>query len=398
LLVAATAILGAFEIAHQASTPLGAAQEALPLLQLVSVSSTVVDVSAGDASIEFTLAASDDYSGISAVGISAGCSSATVPGQGVNLSWNRYHLPAGSQTLELVSGTVNDGVWRGTGIVRGFSGACEIDGWLIDLCDVSGCVSYLTDPMSEAAGDGFCDPDDYPVCQLRPLPFAPPAIQIVDTGPIDTVPPNILALSVSKPGLAESRFMESDEGVRPGVQIPGSASIVWPDGTSEDLTVEGVSTGTRIFGAGIDLVIEGLRRDRTGALVVPEGRSLIAGLDAGVADAEVIEVWVYSAPRIVAAARSDGSGATRLEIPLPVPLDGGPPIVSGPHTLQMRIPGSSGMFIVNVAIEIGVPIPSGIQAGRTGVPESHARPTVIAASVAAIFALGRWKSTFFERE
>jgi hypothetical protein len=83
---------------------------------------------------------------------------------------------------------------------------------------------------------------------------------------------------------------------------------------------------------------------------------------------QVIEVWLFSTPRLVAAYRIDDTECHLLAIPLSAPLDGQGPVSAGAHTLQLAIPTSSGMQAVNVGVTVGTPMPASVPAGEGSVP------------------------------
>jgi len=79
---------------------------------------------------------------------------------------------------------------------------------------------------------------------------------------------------------------------------------------------------------------------------------------------QVIEAWVFSEPRLVAAHLTQDLPCQRFSIPVVAPLDGGGPVSAGPHTLQLALPTASGMQAVNVGVTVGGPVPASVPAGE----------------------------------
>jgi len=78
----------------------------------------------------------------------------------------------------------------------------------------------------------------------------------------------------------------------------------------------------------------------------------------------VIEAWMFSTPRLVAAHRIEDQPCQTFTIPVDAPLDGGGPVVSGAHTLQLALPTASGMQAVNIGVTVGGPVPASVPAGE----------------------------------
>jgi len=83
---------------------------------------------------------------------------------------------------------------------------------------------------------------------------------------------------------------------------------------------------------------------------------------------QVIEVWMFSTPRLVAAHLIGPGECQTFTIPLGAPLDGGGPVSAGAHTLQLALPTASGMQAVNVGVTVGGPVPASVPAGEGVVP------------------------------
>lgn len=164
-----------------------------------------------------------------------------------------------------------------------------------------------------------------------------------------------------------------DGGVAPSLAA-GVAVLRAVDGTSTPLVVTSpVANDLRYSTDGLTVtftgapgtsVATGLVVDRNGEVVCEVCTALESGI--------VIEVWMFSAPRLVAAHLTDGGACQRFSIPVVAPLDGGGPVGAGAHTLQLAIPTASGMQAVNVGVTVGSPVPARVPAGEGGVPSGAA--------------------------
>ena len=154
-------------------------------------------------------------------------------------------------------------------------------------------------------------------------------------------------------------------GVLPSAPV-GSGEWVQADGSAVPLVVSSpgrnqvryVADGVQVTftgGAGSD-VSRGLVADQNGEVVCEICLQLAAG--------QVIEVWMFSEPRLVAAHLTDGLPCQRFSVPVVSPLDGGGPVVAGAHTLQLALPTASGMQAVNVGVTVGGPVPGSVPAGE----------------------------------
>ncbi len=91
------------------------------------------------------------------------------------------------------------------------------------------------------------------------------------------------------------------------------------------------------------------------------------------APGSIVEIWAFSTPRLVAAAVVDERGCIDVMIPLSAPLDGGPAIEAGQHTLQVVLPMDDGLgrLAVNVGVTVGGLTPTSLPAGE-GMPTGAA--------------------------
>jgi hypothetical protein len=184
--------------------------------------------------------------------------------------------------------------------------------------------------------------------------------------------------------------------VAPGGVVPeqpvGVGEWVQPDGSAVPLVVSSpgrnqlryVADGVQVTftgGAGSD-VARGLVADPNGEVVCEICLELAAG--------QVIEVWMFSSPRLVAAHLTEDLPCQRFTIPVVAPLDGGGPVVAGVHTLQLALPTASGMQAVNVGVTVGGPVPGSVPAGEGPVvPAGLVAFVLLAGLVAGVAGLRR---------
>ena len=100
----------------------------------------------------------------------------------------------------------------------------------------------------------------------------------------------------------------------------------------------------------------------------------------------VVEVWINSQPRLVAAALVPEDGGTvAFAIPTGAPLDGGGAIEDGAHTLELRMYTEDGFEVVATGITIGQVVPTSVPAGEGSVPSGAVLLALLAAA-GALFA------------
>jgi hypothetical protein len=98
----------------------------------------------------------------------------------------------------------------------------------------------------------------------------------------------------------------------------------------------------------------------------------------------VIEAWMFSTPRLVAAHRIEDLPCQTFAIPVGAPLDGAGPLPAGAHTLQLALPTASGMQAVNVGVTVGGPVPASVPAGEGSVPFGAVLLALLAAAGAVV--------------
>jgi hypothetical protein len=182
-------------------------------------------------------------------------------------------------------------------------------------------------------------------------------------------------------------FLLSPDGTTPSA---ASGTAVWQqaDGTAVPLTVSSPAPGQVRYEA------DGVRLTLTGAAGTNTSRGLVANpngeveceICATLAAGGVIEAWMFSTPRLVAAWSIADLPCQRFTIPVASPLDGGGAVSAGAHTLQLVLPTAQGMQAVNVGVTVGGPVPGAIPAGDG--PTAPARldvlPLLLLAGAAAV--------------
>jgi hypothetical protein len=142
---------------------------------------------------------------------------------------------------------------------------------------------------------------------------------------------------------------------------------VWQqaDGTAVPLTVSSPAPGqVRYEADGVQLTLTGAAgTDVTRGLVANAAGEVECEICAVLASGGVIEAWMFSEPRLVAAWRVEDLPCQTFTIPVVSPLDGGGSVSAGAHTLQLALPTASGMQAVNVGVTVGGPVPASVPAG-----------------------------------
>jgi hypothetical protein len=99
-------------------------------------------------------------------------------------------------------------------------------------------------------------------------------------------------------------------------------------------------------------------------LVVSPAGEVVCEVCLDLATVNVIEAWMFSTPRLVAAHRIGAEPCQTFAIPVGAPLDGGGPVAAGAHTLQLALPTASGIQAVNVGVTVGGLVPASVPAGE----------------------------------
>jgi len=157
------------------------------------------------------------------------------------------------------------------------------------------------------------------------------------------------------------------------------------DGSVTPLTLTALSGGRIRYSA------DGLQVTFTGGAGSSASRGLVVGAEGTItcevctalAEGQVIEAWMFSEPRLVAAHAIDGLPCQTFVVPVGSPLDGGGPVAAGAHTLQLALPTASGMAAVNVGVTVGGPVPASVPAG-----EGPVLPSAWLLAIAGLVVLG----------
>ena len=199
--------------------------------------------------------------------------------------------------------------------------------------------------------------------QIRSLLDVPVTFEPFCTSASDC-PPAPAAAPDPGPG-----YLPTAGGAAPTV-TPGSASIVTSSGEAVVPEVGfgddgGLGSGAVVISTPeLTVAVAGDRgaSPAAGAVAAPGGE-IVSRIEADIPAGAVVEVWLFSTPRLVAAARADEAGQVDVTVPLSAPLDGGGPVEPGTHTMQLLIPTSSGLIGVNVGVTVGGPVPTSVPSG-----------------------------------
>jgi hypothetical protein len=147
---------------------------------------------------------------------------------------------------------------------------------------------------------------------------------------------------------------------------------VWQqaDGTSVPLQISSPGSGQlRYAAAGLTITLTGSGGSSTsGGLVADAAGEILCEVCTELESGGVIEAWMFSSPRLVAARAVTDAPCQTFTVPLAAPLDGGGPVSAGAHTLQIALPTASGMQAVNVGVTVGGPVPASVPAGEGTLP------------------------------
>ena len=183
----------------------------------------------------------------------------------------------------------------------------------------------------------------------------------------------------------------------PGGALPALAPTVgeWQreDGSVEPLGQSAPAPRTLRYSAeGIEITFFGSAGSGpTNGLIVDPNGEIVCEVCLSLAAGQVIEAWMFSEPRLVAAHRVEDLPCQRFAVPVASPLDGGGPVDVGVHTLQLVLPTESGVQAVNVGVTVGAAVPARIPAGDGEVPLG-AVPFLLLGALSALL-IGRRLST-----
>lgn len=239
---------------------------------------------------------------------------------------------------------------------------------------IPGMADLLTDPPSRSHGDAVdcvvgagCNVGGTTFFGGAPYRFFAAAHIDPPTPPVTTDPPTspVAAPWIPTPQNEQPRVpgaqgemqREGGQPVQLGAISSRAGEVAYVD---EDGLLSVVLTGDTATS-----VARGLVATREGMV-----RCEVCG---DMAPGSIVEIWAFSTPRLVAAAVVDERGCIDVMVPLSAPLDGGPTIGAGQHTLQVVLPldDGQGRLAVNVGVSVGGLRPGSIPAGE-GMPTGAA--------------------------
>jgi len=174
-----------------------------------------------------------------------------------------------------------------------------------------------------------------------------------------------LPVSETKPTATAAPSFVAPGGVLPSLS-PGLGEWVQSDGSSVPLVVSSPGPNqVRYTAEGVQVTFTGgAGSDASRGLVANPNGEIVCEVCIALAAGQVIEVWMFSTPRLVAAHLTQNLPCQRFTIPVVAPLDGGGPISAGAHTLQLALPTAQGLQAVNVGVTVGGPVPTRVPAGE----------------------------------
>ena len=193
----------------------------------------------------------------------------------------------------------------------------------------------------------------------------------------------------SAPAPAAPSFV-APGGVTPALTA-GVGAWVQADGSSELLAVSSPGVNQLRYAAdGVEVTFTGgAGSSVSNGLVADADGEVVCEVCVDLAADQVIEVWMFSTPRLVAAHLTEDLPCQRFAVPVVAPLDGGVPVTAGAHTLQIVLPTASGMQAINVGVTVGGPVPASVPAGQGPVPMPLALLLAALVSVAGAVLIGR---------
>ncbi len=216
--------------------------------------------------------------------------------------------------------------------------------------------------------------------QLPPPPpqFGPPSSSSAPDPTAGAV--RVAAEQVAAAGVAGS---SGAVRVRGGAPVPVSSTVVSSVGPRGGVVVEG--DGMRVA------VASTLGASSASGVRAPSGGLVDVSVSGPLAPGAVIEVWMRSEPRLVAAAAvpadyEDGDAVT-FAVPLATPLDGGAAVEDGEHTLELRMYTADGFEVIATGLTVGSIAPTSIPAGEgPAVPSGLIGFVLLGAAVAMVAA------------
>jgi hypothetical protein len=147
---------------------------------------------------------------------------------------------------------------------------------------------------------------------------------------------------------------------------PGLGQWVDVDGSTVSMAVSSPRPNeVRYVVDGVEVTLAGgVGSDTSRGVIADANGEIVCTLCSALTPGAVIEVWMFSSPRLVAAHEVDGAACQTFAIPMADPLDGGGAVAAGAHTLQLALPTASGLQAVNVGVTVGGPVPVSVPAGE----------------------------------
>ena len=174
--------------------------------------------------------------------------------------------------------------------------------------------------------------------------------------------------------------------------VPTGAGV-WQqsDGSTTPLTVTSPGPDQLRYSAdGLTVTLAGgAGTSASNGLVVSPTGEIVCEVCVELAAGNVIEAWMFSTPRLVAAWRVEDLPCQTFTIPVVAPLDGGGPVSAGTHTLQLALPTASGMQAINVGVTVGGLVPSRVPAGEGPTVPAGLVGFVLLAAAGAVLAARR---------
>ena len=146
--------------------------------------------------------------------------------------------------------------------------------------------------------------------------------------------------------------------VRNGQVVPVSSGTVAGAGPRGGVLLEAE-------GLTVSVAAVGGASPQTG-VVTPVGGEIVCEVCAGLVAGSTVEAWMYSTPQLTAAVQvpddhEDGD-CVLLNIPTGAPLTG-EAVEAGAHTLQLRLPTTSGLEVLATGVTVGTAVPTAVPAG-----------------------------------
>lgn len=185
--------------------------------------------------------------------------------------------------------------------------------------------------------------------------------------------------------VAEQVAASGVEGSAGGVRVRGSEVLPVTSRVSGSVGPRG---GVVLDSDGMQVRVASVLGARADAgVIVPSSGVFEASVTGPLVPGSVVEVWINSEPRLVAAAEvpEDGDSVT-VAIPTGTPLDGGDPIEDGEHTLELRMFTEDGYEIVATGITVGQVAPTRVPAGEGPAPLGGVLPLLAGALLVAAVA------------